>query len=159
MREDMKCTHVRQMISQYMDNELDGDEKKAFDLHLQNCAACRKELEDTRAICKLLASAERFHAPPRFALRVLANLEEKEESRLWSLLGPRPFFLRVAQVGFAIIIMTIGIISGKSLIVDMTHPYTQITAQEAFSIDLFQAVPPDSIGGIYVMLTRASHEK
>ena len=159
MREDMKCTHVRQMISQYMDNELDGDEKKAFDLHLQNCAACRKELEETQAICKRLASAKRFHAPHGFAIRVLANLEEKEESRLWSLLDLRPFFLRVAQVGVATLVITIGVISGKSLIVDMTHPYTQITAQEAFSIDLFQAVPPDSIGGIYVMLTRASHEK
>jgi len=155
----MKCTHVRQMISRYMDDELDGDEKKAFNLHLQNCAACRKELEETRAICKRFASAERFHAPPGFTASVLANLEEKEESRLWSLLGLRPFFLRVAQVGFAVFVMTIGIISGRFLIVDMTHPYAQMTAQEAFSIDLFQAVPPDSIGGIYNTLMRPGHER
>jgi predicted anti-sigma-YlaC factor YlaD len=155
----MKCRHVRQMIFQYMDDRLDGDAKKVFDLHLQNCAVCRQELEETQAIHIRFASAERFHAPHGFTARVLANLEEKEGSRRWSLLDLRPLFLRVAQVGFAIFIMTIGIISGKLLIVDITHPYAQMTAQEAFSIDLFQAVPPDSIGGIYAMFTRASHEK
>jgi len=155
----MKCLHVRQMISRYVDNELDGDEKKAFDSHLQDCAACRNELQETRAICKRLASAERFHAPFGFTARVLANLQEKEGPRRWSVLGLRPFFLRIAQVGFATIVITIGIFAGKWLMTDTTRPNARVTAREAFSTDLFQAVPPESIGGIYVMLTRASHEK
>jgi len=155
----MKRRHVRKMISQYVDDQLRSDEMKAFDLHIQSCAACREKLEETRALHQLFASAQRFSAPYGFAARVLANLEEKEEARLWSVFAIRPFFLRAAQVAFALLVMTIGIISGNLLLAERTNPIGQTTVQQTFSLDLFHAVPPDSIGGIYAMLTRASHEK
>jgi anti-sigma factor RsiW len=155
----MKCKHVRKMISQYVDDELSPDEKKDFDSHIQSCASCREELEETRTLHQLFASAERFHAPHGFATRVLANLEEKEGSRLWSLVSFRPFFLRTVQVAFAFVVMTIGITSGNLLLAERTNPIGQTAVQETFSLDLFQATPPDSIGGIYNTLMRTSHER
>jgi predicted anti-sigma-YlaC factor YlaD len=148
--ENMKCRHARKMISQYIDEELSPDEKKDFESHIQSCASCKEELEETRALHQLFASAKRFAAPYGFATRVLANLEEKER---------RPFLLRTAQVAFALVIMTIGIISGNLLLAERADHIGQTAVQETFSLDLFQATPPGSIGGIYDTLMRPSHER
>jgi anti-sigma factor RsiW len=155
----MKRRHVRKMISQYVDDQLRPDEMKAFDLHIQSCAACREKLEEIQALRQLFASAQRFPAPYGFAARVLANLEEKKEARLRSVFSIRPFFLRSAQVAFALLVMTIGIISGNLLLAQKTNPIGQTAVQQTFSLELFQATPPDSIGAIYATLMRPSHER
>jgi len=155
----MECTRMRSMISQYMDGELSPDEKEAFLSHIRSCASCAKELEETRALRRLFASAESFPAPFGFAARVLANLEEREASGLRRLLSIRPFFVRAAEVAFALAVMTVGIISGNLLVSDINSPSGQATVQEAFALNLFQATPPDSIGGAYVTLMGADHER
>jgi len=147
------------MISWYVDDELSPDEKKDFDSHIQDCARCREGLEETQALHRIFASAERFSAPYGFATTVLANLEEKEGSRLRGLLAIRPLFIRAAQVAFALVVMTMGIISGDLLMAERTESIGQTAVQGTFSLDLFQATPPDSIGGIYNTLMRPSHEK
>jgi len=149
----MECKRTRKMISQYIDEVMGPDEKKDFVSHIRDCAACREVLEESRAVHQMFASVERFSAPYGFATRVLANLveiEEKREARPWGLLGLRSFFPRAAQVAFALAVMIIGIISGDQLLVDRTRSYGQATVQEVFSLDLFQAMPRDSIGGIYL---------
>ena len=155
----MKCRYVKRMISQYVDGELNPDEKKDFDSHIQDCAACTEELEAILATHGLFASAERFPAPVGFSTRVLANLDDEENLRFRFLIAVRPFFLRTAQVTFALAVITMGIISGNLLLADRTEPIEQTAVvREAFSLDLFQATPPDSIGGIYNTLMRPNHE-
>jgi anti-sigma factor RsiW len=155
----MKCRHVKKMISQYVDDELSLDDKEDFDSHIRSCASCREGLEEIRALHRLFASSRRFPAPYGFATRVLANLQEKEGSRLRSLLSVRPFFLRAAQVGFALVVMTVGIISGNMLLPERADHIGQTAVHETFSLHLFQATPPGSIGGIYNTLMESSHEK
>jgi anti-sigma factor RsiW len=157
--EKMKCRHVRKRISEYIDEELTQDEKKDVESHTRSCASCREELEETRALHELFTSAERFAAPYGFATRVLANLEEKERSRLRSFLLFRPFLLRTAQVAFALVIMTMGVISGNLLLAERTDHIGQTAVQETFSLDLFQATPSGSIGDVYVTLMGASNER
>ena len=155
----MNCKHVKKMISQYVDGELAPDEKKDFDAHLRSCASCREELEKTRAIHDLFASVEKFPAPYGFATRVLANLDEKERSLVRRPFGFRPLFLRTAQVAVALVVMTLGVISGNMLLPESTGQTEQKAVQETFSLDLFQATPPGSIGEIYNTLMESSHEK
>ncbi len=157
----MKCSQIRKMISPYVDNELAPDELKLFTSHIQECPACKEELEEMQSVHQLFASAERFEAPFGFATRVMAHLEEREEtvlSRLWGFLTGRPVFLRTVEVAFALVIMLIGVMSGNMLVADRT-PGTQTTIQESFSLDLFQATPPDSIAGVYVRLAGDSDER
>jgi anti-sigma factor (TIGR02949 family) len=159
--EKMKCSHVRNMISQYVDDELTPDEKKLFTSHIENCPACKEELEAIQSVHHLFAATETYPAPLGFATRVMAQLEEVEEtslSRLWHLVAGRPFFLRTVEVAFAMVIMLIGVMTGNLLIADRT-PVRQTTVQESFSLDLFQATPPDSIGGVYVKLMEANNER
>ena len=155
----MKCTHVKKMISRYVDEELSRDEKKGFDFHVRSCASCREELEETRALHRLFASAERFPAPFGFTARVLGNLDEKEGARFRDLFDIRPFFLRSAQVTLALVVITVGILSGNLLLAERTQAVEQTAVvREAFSLDLFQATPPDSIGEIYSNFMRPNHE-
>ena len=155
----MKCSHAIKMISQYVDDDLTPDEKKDFDSHIRSCTSCREALEETRAIHELFASAPRFPAPYGFATRVLANLDEKQRARTGRIFGFRPFFLRAAQVAFALVVMALGVISGNLLLPERTEHIGQTAVQETFSLDVFQATPPGSIGGIYNTLMRPSHEK
>jgi anti-sigma factor RsiW len=147
------------MISQYVDGELIPEKKRDFDTHIDNCSYCRKALEETRALHGLFASAERFPAPYGFVTRVLANLEGEEGLLLRDRLFIRPYFRRAAQVALALVVMTFGVISGNLFLAQRTEPIGQTDVQETFSLDLFQATPPDSIGGIYVTLMRSRHEK
>ena len=91
----------------------------------------------------------------------MANLEAKEPSWFWQLFTLRPFVLRTVEVAFALIIMIIGVFSGNLLVADRTsgRQAVQATVQESFSLDLFQATPPDSVGGAYVRLMGAGDER
>jgi hypothetical protein len=46
-------------------------------------------------------------------------------------------------------------VSGNLLVAGRT-PERPMTVQESFSLDLFQATPPDSIAGVYVTLAEGS---
>ena len=144
----MNCRQTRKRISPYLDNELVPTEKEAFALHIRDCVACREVLEETRAVRTMFADADRYSAPYGFATRVMANLEQEDQTWLRRIPGFGPYILRTAEVAFALAVITIGIVSGNFLLEDKMPVHRQV--QESFSLDLFQATPPDSIGGIYL---------
>lgn len=158
----MRCSQIRKMISPYVDDELTADEETLFTSHVADCPACKKEVDEVQSVRRLFASVERSEAPPGFATRVMAHLEEAEEaglfSRLRRLFVVRPLFLRTVEIAFALVIMLIGMWSGNMLVADRT-PGTHATIQEAFSLDLFEAAPPDSIGGVYMKLAGTTDER
>lgn len=157
----MRCSQIRKIISPYVDDELTADEKKIFTSHIRECPACKEELEEMQTVHHLFASVERFEAPLGFATRVMARPEETEEtglSLLRRLFVVRPLFLRTVEIAFAFVIMLIGMLSGNILVADRT-PGTHATIQETFSLDLFEAAPPDSIGGVYMKLAGTTYER
>jgi anti-sigma factor RsiW len=157
----MNCSQARKMISPYVDDELTPDERKAFTSHIQECLGCKEKLEEIQGVHRLFASTERFEAPLGFATRVMTRVEEEEEgifARLWRVVTGGPAFLRAVEVAFALVIVIIGVVSGNLLVSDRT-PGRQATVQESFSLDLFEATPPGSIGGAYVKLTGANDER
>jgi anti-sigma factor RsiW len=159
MAKKMKCRHVKKMIFQYVDDELSPGTKRAIESHIRSCGSCRDGLEEAGVLRVLFSSAERFPAPFGFAARVLANIDEKEASRIRSLPGFRPLFLRATQVALALLVMTIGIVSGNLLLPEKTTLIGQTAVRQIFSLDLFQAAPPDSVGRIYNRLMRPDHER
>ena len=149
----MECAQVKQMISRYVDQDLDPQEKRSLEDHIGKCPSCQEAMEGQMAVHNLLAEAEKFEAPLGFATRVMARIEEKERRpSFWSFFTLQPAFLRMAEVAFALVIVFIGMVSGN-LLVTSKLPERSVTVQETFSLDLFQATPPDSIGGIYMTLT------
>jgi len=159
--EKMNCSRIRNMISPYVDDELTPDEMRLFASHVQDCPACGKALEEVQSVHRLLASAEKFEAPDGFTTRLMAHLEEAEKTSLsqpWRFITGRSFFLHAVEVAFAIIIMLVGVVSGNLLIAGR-QPVKQTSVEEAFSLDLFNATPPDSIGGVFARLAGVADEK
>ena len=155
----MKCAQVKPMIARYVDQDLDPREKKAFELHCLECPVCRGEWEEQMAVHNLFGSAERFEAPYGFATRVMARIEENEKrAPFWGFFTLQPVFLRAVETAFALVVIFIGMVSGNLLVADRI-PERPLTVQESFSLDLFQATPPDSIGGVYVTLAGATDER
>lgn len=155
----MDCSETGKRISLSIDDRLSPDERKAFSAHLRTCPGCQEALKESQAVYRLLASTERFSAPTGFTTRVMTNLETKKPSRLVAFFTVRPLVLRTMEVAFAVIVAMIGLHSGRLLIADRVSPQRPVTFQESFSLDLFQATPPDSIGGAYIALAEAAHEK
>jgi anti-sigma factor RsiW len=157
----MTCPEARTMISPYIDNELLPDERRDFVAHSETCQACREELAETEELHGLFVVSQRFEAPLGFATRVLAQVNEKEEpwlTRLWQSLAGQSVFLRTAQVAFALVVVLLGIVSGNLLSTGKTTE-RQSTVRESFSLDLFSATPPDSIGGAYMRVAGVADEK
>ena len=155
----MKCSQVKPIISRYVDQDLDPDEKTTLEFHAAECPECREEVEEQMASHNLFGSAERFEAPYGFATRVMARIEENEKrAPFWDFFTLQPVFLRAAEMAFALVIVLIGMVSGNMLVASKT-PERSMTVQESFSLDLFQATPSDSIGSIYVTLAGGNHEK
>jgi anti-sigma factor RsiW len=155
----MKCSQIKQWISRYVDQTLNPDEKEAFELHMGKCPDCKEAVEGQMAVHHLLASAERFEAPYGLATRVMARIEEdKKRAPFWGFFTLQPTFLRAVEVAFALVVILIGMVSGNLLVSGKTQG-SPMTVQESFSLDLFQATPPDSIGGVYVTLAGAADER
>jgi len=155
----MQCSGIRGLISSYIDEQLGPNEKEAFSFHIRSCPGCREALEEVQAVHELFASTERFSAPYGFTTKVMARLETNEPSRWRAFFTLRPLALRAVEWAFAIIVVITGLLFGNLLTADKGPPAGQATIQESFSLDLFQATPSDSIGGVYVALAEATHEK
>jgi len=150
----MRCKKARELISPYIDGELSEGQWESFESHMKDCSKCRVEFEETLHLHNLFASAERFSAPYGFSTRVLANQKTKTSHK--SLLVP--LFARFAGVVAVLIIIGIGIVSGRFLGHSFSFQKSDNIAA-FFSLDVFNATPPDSVGGVYLAMMEAENEK
>jgi anti-sigma factor RsiW len=148
------------MMSGYIDDELTPSDKQAFLLHAGKCESCGKELQEALAVHQLFANAERTPAPYGFTSRVMANLEPETmpQKSIWDLFTLQPFFTQAASVALVLAVMAFGIFAGNHLVSDRAIDQKQANIEQTFALDVFQATPPDSIGGIYAGIMEASNE-
>jgi anti-sigma factor RsiW len=76
--------HITPYITCYLDDELDAEERRAFEAHVQNCPACEAVLERERFVLTMLRQA-----PPLY--RMPASLRARVEQRLGSARGASPW--------------------------------------------------------------------
>lgn len=158
----MRCPQSIQIAS-YLDEELNGHDKASMEAHLAGCAACAISLERTRALRAAFSATERHQAPVGFSARVIARTAALKPpatdwrvGRLWDWLTPLP--VRFAEAAVLLLVISVGILAGRIMTVGSPSPKTAIVAS-AFSLDLFDATPPGSLGGAYLAMTEARHEK
>ena len=58
------CDACRACIQLYLDNELSNRDQEVFRLHLEECEACRTELEAEEALSRLLHQARPLYSAP-----------------------------------------------------------------------------------------------
>jgi anti-sigma factor RsiW len=156
----MRCRQTRKMMSAYIDDELTPSDKEAFLLHVGKCQKCSEKLSEAQAVHQLFANAERTPAPYGFTTRVMANLEPDTlpQKSIWDLFTLQPFFTQAASVVLVLAVMAFGIVAGNHLVPDRTIDQEQASIKETFALDVFQATPPDSIGGVYAGIMEANNE-
>jgi anti-sigma factor RsiW len=148
----MECRIVREMLSPYVDDELDQGKKRAVDLHLRDCPSCREEVEELLVVHRLFADAERFTAPFGFSTKVLAHTREGER-KIRSAFFSRPFFLRTIEIAIALVVLIVGALLGNLLTATRQPDLTSAEMRLSFALDTFEAAPSGSIGSAYVALT------
>jgi len=75
------CDSLRRLISPYLDGELLGEDRAAFEAHVRGCVACAASLEQEHAVVRAVReSLPLYEAPDSLRRRVaeLARLQESE---------------------------------------------------------------------------------
>jgi hypothetical protein len=74
-RDNMDCRKFQDIMSFYIDDQLDNIEKKEFELHLLTCEKCRKEYEDMLTILNEI-KGEEVELPENFQVSLRHKLEK-----------------------------------------------------------------------------------
>lgn len=145
----MRCSKAGKYLSSYIDNELDAKEVILLESHLAQCVRCTGELEQMRQLQGLFNQVQRFPAPPAFRSKVMEKIIEQPEKG-FSLF---PVFIRFAEVGAFVLAITMGVMSGGTLINVFVPNHTGEQVIASLSLETFEAMPPDSLGRAYLAMT------
>ena len=150
----MKCPKTEH-ISAYLDGELEEKDRDSLQSHLASCARCAQAFEEMRSLRATFSSAERYKAPLGFSNRVMARTAAQKREK-WPWLAP--LFVEFAEAAVLVIVITVGILMGKVMMKGPSAPDT-VNISSSFSLDVFDATPPGSLGGAYLALTEVKNEK
>lgn len=62
----MKCEHIKEMLSPYIDGMTNEKENKIINAHLEKCSQCQAELEYLKVLCAALKNLPTPELPERF---------------------------------------------------------------------------------------------
>lgn len=149
----MKCSKSK-MVSPYLDGELTAGEKARFESHVKGCPECSARLEAFQGMHAEFAGAEREKAPAWFSARVRARVAGVRPQRIAAF----PLLVRFAEIAIVLLMITVGVISGRLLVRGAPGPSMGNIAS-TFSLEVFDPAPPDSVGGVYLAMTEANDAK
>ena len=150
----MRCKKAHGLMSAALDGELSAREQVSLTAHLQQCAVCGQKFHAFQEMHTLLQQAGQFPAPPALARRVMARLETTEAPPFFA-----PLWMNFAEAAVLALVIGIGVVSGNLIsnsLVGLRHPDRGIASM---SLEIFEATPPDSLGGAYLAMLEVNHEK
>ncbi len=71
----MKCEEIKELLSPYLENDLNTEEKESVGEHLKDCQFCKKELEELKEMLLGLREIPEVEPPPYFLEAVRTRLE------------------------------------------------------------------------------------
>ena len=74
----MKCEHMQDLLSPYVDGMCNHKEREILEKHLEQCADCRRELEIIEKTCALLAALDVPPVPEGFAAEVHRQVQDEK---------------------------------------------------------------------------------
>ena len=84
----MNHQKIKELISSYNDGELNQEQKKKVEKHLEDCPECRKELEEMRKFEEVMSQMELKKPPGEVWKRYWASVYNRLERRIgWILLS------------------------------------------------------------------------
>ena len=73
----LKCKHVWEAISGYLDHDLDPEVRRSLEEHLAQCVHCSALLDSTRNVLVLISDERTFSLPVGFSERLAQRLEQE----------------------------------------------------------------------------------
>lgn len=83
MRDEMEHARAAELLSELLDRELDAETRRAVQLHLAGCSACRAELQALRRTVAELGGL-RGRAPSRFLPALQERLRQRSRGRFFA---------------------------------------------------------------------------
>lgn len=143
----MRCRKSK-LVSPYVDGELSSGEKTLFETHARGCSECAGRLEAAQRTHDLFAHGEQYRSPYGFSARVMAKTTAPKKETFARV----PLLVKFSEVVVVLVMMTVGIVSGRFLMSGtMNHKTGNIAS--SFSLEIFEPAPPGSLGGAYLALT------
>jgi len=78
----MNCIDVREMLSMYIDDELDTNERSELEVHLAGCDECMREYDALLEMTLLLRAVPRVSLPVSFDERLRSSIETSTRKQL-----------------------------------------------------------------------------
>lgn len=83
MNDFCSCNEIKELLSPYLDGELDAKETKLVKKHLGQCLNCRRELDNLRRLSVLIKSS--YSTSPLSARRKQKNMKKAVSSSIAAL--------------------------------------------------------------------------
>nr|HPM00330.1 DUF4349 domain-containing protein [Bacillota bacterium] len=126
----MKCETIKNMMSSYIDKDLNNIEKAEFEKHLAECEECRAEYESLIDIIAACGNLEEIELPQNFRTELHQRLNEEKRKRNFfsGIMGSKRMKMAAGLVAAALVI-AIGI-GGSSLLFDNSMKMAQESAPD-----------------------------
>ena len=140
----MKCREVQKRLSAYLDCEIETNDRKWIDDHLQNCQQCQNHLRSIRNTWETIGILPDHKPVPYFYARLKTRMasQEKEEKLTW--------VDRVLIPASSIVALALGLLVGNIVGRNGDFRYeTPILEEEvvdALQLDSFDDFPNASLG-------------
>lgn len=72
----MRCREIQELLSLYVDHELDAERESTVEEHLRGCPACREALRELELCLQAMRDLPRQEAPPGFVEGVAGHLNQ-----------------------------------------------------------------------------------
>jgi len=104
------CYEFRKLINKLLDNEIDHSEEKKLREHIDNCIDCKKYLERSIKLKKMLSQLPRVKTSKDFNILLRARIRReanRERNKLF-----KPFFIphRAVKIAFASVVIIISVL-------------------------------------------------
>jgi predicted anti-sigma-YlaC factor YlaD len=82
MNREYDCDHMEELLSPYLENELDAQQKQAVHAHLQVCPDCSQLLADMQETCEALANFPELDLSQEFIEQLQIMPQKRKRFRL-----------------------------------------------------------------------------
>ena len=81
----MRCDEVKNLLSLYQDDEIEGKVRSEIQFHLTECKNCSHDLEQMEIVQKGIKDLMEIEPAQNFTPLVMGKIKEREKSRLFFL--------------------------------------------------------------------------
>jgi hypothetical protein len=126
----MECHEVSDLLSAYIDGELDPVESKSVVNHLSGCNFCRQELSELQQTINLLHELPDLAPPPDLCLRVMNRIKAEPKKRMW-LKSRRWFSFGAVAAAILLFIVSAKVFSSDQIFLPLADKSQEIVADSS----------------------------